>query len=76
MPGERLGQPTTYVYAEALSGPAILEGIRRGRAYVSSGPQIYVQVTIGGNTYMIGDDLGEQSGEIACTVTISNLIKV
>ncbi len=72
LPGERLGQPTTYVYAEELSVAAILEGLRRRRAYVSSGPRVAFQAAIGGTTYMIGDDLGEQSGEIEFTVTISN----
>ena len=73
LPGERLGQPTTYVFAEELSVAAILDGIRMGRAYVSSGPRVKLcQATIGGITYMIGDDLGEQSGEIEFTVTISN----
>jgi hypothetical protein len=72
LPGERLGQPTTYVFAEELSVAAILDGIRMGRAYVSSGPRVVLQATIGGTTYMIGDDLGEQEGEIEFTVTISN----
>ncbi len=75
LPGERLGQPTTYVYAEALSGPAILNGIRQGRAYVSKGPQIDYRVTSGINSYMIGDDLGEQSGEIEFEATIANQAK-
>lgn len=72
LPGERLGQPTTYVYAEELSVAAILEGLRRRRAYVSNGPRVAFQAAIGGKTYMIGDALGEQSGEIEFTVTISN----
>ena len=72
LPGERLGQPTTYVYAEELSVAAILEGLRRRRAYVSSGPRVAFQAAIGGTTYMIGDDLGEQEGEIEFTVTISD----
>ena len=72
LPGERLGQPTTYVYAEELSVPAILEGLRQQRAYVSRGPRVTFQVEIGGTTYDIGDDLGEQSGEMKVTVTISN----
>ena len=72
LPGERLGQPTTYVYAEELSVPAILEGLRRRRAYVSKGPRVTFHAGIGGTTYMIGDDLGVQSGEIEFTVTITN----
>jgi hypothetical protein len=72
LPGERLGQPTTYVYAEELSAPGILEGIRHGRAYVSRGPQVIFHATVGSKTLMVGDDLGEQSGEIEFTASISN----
>jgi hypothetical protein len=32
--------PLTYVFAEELSGPAILGALRAGRTYVSSGPQL------------------------------------
>jgi len=72
LPRERLGQPTTYVYAKELSVPAILEGLRRQRSYVSRGPRVTFQVEIDGIIYDIGDDLGEQSGEMKVTVTISN----
>ena len=72
LPGERLGQPTTLVYAEELSVDAILEGLRRRRVYVSCGPQVSFETSIGGTTYMIGDDLGKQEGEIEFTVTISD----
>lgn len=70
--GERLGQPTTYVYAEELSAVSILEGIRRGRAYVSSGPRVIFQAAAGGKTFFVGDDLGEQSGEIEFKASISD----
>ena len=70
--GERLGQPTTHVYAEELSGPAVLDGVRRGRAYVSKGPRITFQAEMSGESYMIGDDLGENIGEVEFSVNISN----
>ena len=72
LPGERLGQPTTHVYAEELSTGSILEGIRTGHVYVSRGPQVAFQAAIGGKTYSIGDDLGEQYGEIEFTASVSN----
>ena len=34
-----LGTPTTWVWAEELSIPAIVEGIRAGNVFVSEGPQ-------------------------------------
>ncbi|MEA2007890.1 MAG: CehA/McbA family metallohydrolase [Chloroflexota bacterium] len=39
IPGERLGYPSTYVYAETLSMAGILEGVKNRRVYVSKGPQ-------------------------------------
>jgi predicted metal-dependent phosphoesterase TrpH len=72
LPGERLGQPTTYVYAEDLSIPAILEGLRQGRVYVSKGPKVNFQAQLDGISYGIGDDLGEQSGNLEISVTIEN----
>jgi hypothetical protein len=70
--GERLGQPTTYVYSGELSVPAILDGVRRGRVYVSRGPQVEFQAAVNGHTFMIGDDLDERSGSIEFAVTISD----
>ncbi|MFQ5923742.1 MAG: CehA/McbA family metallohydrolase, partial [Anaerolineales bacterium] len=61
---ERLGLPSTYVYAEQLSGAAIMQGLRRHRAYISMGAQVSLQAQTNGKTYEIGDDLGELSGAI------------
>lgn len=72
LPGERLGQPATYVFAEALSAPGVLEGVRNGRAYVSRGPEISFQAVIGGMTFMIGDEVGERSGEVAFKASVIN----
>jgi hypothetical protein len=72
LPGERLGQPTTYVYAEALSTAGILDGIRKGRAYVTRGPRVNFQAASRDETFMIGDDLGEKSGQVEFTAAISN----
>jgi hypothetical protein len=46
-PGEYLGMPTTWVYAEQLSGRAVLEGLRRGRAYISIGPRLALRCNAG-----------------------------
>lgn len=72
LPGERLGQPTTFVYAEQLSAAAILEGLRRRRVYVSKGPRVAVQAEMNNTSYKIGDDLGEQAGDIEVTASISH----
>jgi len=72
LPGERLGMPTTYVYAEELSTAGILEGLKHGRAYVTKGPQMSFMANLGDSMYMIGDDLGEQGGEIEFFATVTN----
>jgi hypothetical protein len=51
--------PRVWVYARELSVPAILEGIRKGKVIISSGPQLHLQVLTS------GDDL---PGEIGDTV--------
>jgi len=68
--GERLGMPTTYVYAKQLSMAGILEGLRKRRAYVTKGPQIHFQAETNAESYSIGDDLGIQDGEIRFTAAI------
>ena len=71
-PPERLGLPSTYVYAEQLSGAAILEGLRRRRAYVSMGARVTFQAQADGTTYEIGADLGELSGAIDFKATVTD----
>jgi len=55
---ERLGHPATYVFANELSGNAILDGLRRRRAYVTLGPLLSFRAFAGDSVYEIGDDLG------------------
>ena len=40
--------PLTYVLADELSRAAILDAIRAGRTYVSSGPELYLEAVGGG----------------------------
>lgn len=63
-PAERLGLPGTFVYAQQLSGAAILAGVRQRRVYVTMGPRVTFQARLNGKTYDIGADLGEQNGDI------------
>lgn len=71
-PPERLGLPSTYVYAEELSGNAILAGLRRQRAYVSLGPRATFQARTDGRTYDIGDDLGQLNGKIQLLASVED----
>jgi hypothetical protein len=68
--GERLGMPTTYVYAEELSLTGILDALRKRQAYVTKGLQLDFEAELNGTTYKMGADLGVQSGEIDFIVTI------
>lgn len=63
-PGERIGLPSTYVFAEQLSVSAILDGLRRRRVYVSSGPRVTFTAHTDAARHGIGADLGEWSGRM------------
>ncbi len=53
----RLGQVFTVVHAESLEPHAIIEGLRRGRAYVSLGPKVAFEAVSGSTRAGIGDEL-------------------
>jgi hypothetical protein len=73
-PGEYPGLPTTHVYAEQLSGAAILAGLRERRVYVSLGPQVSFRAHANGKTFEIGDDLGQahSGGAVELVAGVSN----
>ncbi len=70
-PDERLGVPSTYVYAENLSGAAILAAVRARRAYVSLGPRLALTAQRDGVTYGIGADLGDGNGSVTVNATVT-----
>jgi hypothetical protein len=70
-PPDRLGLPRTFVYAERLSGAAILDGLRRRQVYVSMGARVSFQAYAGDQVYPIGADLGEQAGQVKLTGEIA-----
>jgi len=71
-PDERLGLPGTYVYAEALSGAAILSAVRERRAYVSAGPRLTFAARLNGTRYEVGAEVGEVSGAVEFSATVSD----
>lgn len=71
-PAERLGRPSTYVYAENLSGNAILEGLRQHRAIVSMGPRVTFQAVVNGRTYEVGDEIPADAGAVTLSATVSH----
>lgn len=70
--GERLSQPTTHVFAENLSAPAILEGLRKSRVYITKGPKVEFSAHLNGTCYMVGDVLRNQAGNLDFTVSIDD----
>lgn len=63
--------PSTYVYAEALGGEAILAAVRQHRAYMSLGPTVALTAVAGGERFMIGDDIGAVAGEIMVEAAVT-----
>jgi len=67
--GERLGMPTTCVYAQELSMAGIFDALCKRQAYVTKGPQFDFEAQANGRTYKMGADLGVQDGTIVFTAT-------
>lgn len=59
--------PLNVVYADDLTETAILEGVRRGHNYISTGPVLALSATADGQSYMMGDliALDEEANEPA-----------
>jgi hypothetical protein len=70
-----VGQPCTWVYAEELSVPALLAGLRAGHAFISAGPagpRLELTAAVAGSTAMMGDTLPLRDGQeahLCCRVT-------
>ena len=48
-PSVPIGEPVTYVFAKNLSAPAILEGLNKGRTFVSTGkngPRVFLRADV------------------------------
>lgn len=67
--GNKINEPTTYVYADELSGRAIMQGLLNRHAYVSMGPTIAFTATCKDAQYMIGEDLGQLDGPLNIITT-------
>jgi hypothetical protein len=72
LPGERLTQPTTYVYAENLSAASVMEGVRKGRVYITKGPKIELLMKMDGKSFNLGDNLNNQAGVLDIVASIDH----
>lgn len=70
-PAERLGLPCTYIYADHLSGIAILDGLRNHRAWVSMGAMVDFQAEVNGVMHRIGSELGPVTSSIRLAATVT-----
>jgi hypothetical protein len=62
---ERFKYAYNVVYAEDLSEPAILEAIRAGHLYLSSGPELKLEAVSGSQKAMMGDVLPASDGKLS-----------
>ncbi len=63
---QKVGQPTTWVYADELSERAILEAIKAGHVFISAGPggpQLELKGRAGEQEAMMGDTLTVSGGQ-------------
>ena len=77
-PAGRIGVPTTVVYAEELSTPAILEGIRAGRVFIdTAGSQDRVLTfsgRVGDRPVSMGDTVAAPNGTLLqWSIGVTNL---
>ncbi len=64
MPDPALEFGFNHVFAESMSEVAILDAVRRGHNYLSSGPQLtFTGTSSSGETVMMGDVLRGQAGQ-------------
>ncbi len=68
--GDRLNSPTTHVYAQELSGNAIMAALKQRRAYMSMGPTVSFGGRMGDTTLMMGDDAGAVDGRMQVQTTV------
>ncbi len=68
---QRLGYLVTWVYAKELSEEGIIEGLRKGRVYVSRGGEMrFWAENIGGNHAEMGEELLCEHSKVLFTVQV------
>jgi hypothetical protein len=70
-----IGRPATVVYAEELSEPALLEGLRKGRAYIrtrgAQGPVLRFEAMSGKERWLMGDTIPKSQASLTLSATTS-----
>ncbi len=76
-----IGDPGTFVLANALSADEILDSVKKGRVYISRGPVLDIKIMADNHIYYPGSDLTEiftsedKAVKIGYTLGITNLNK-
>ncbi len=71
-----VGQPTTWVYAQARTWRAVLDGIVAGRTFVAAEPpllggaRVFLGAEKGAQRWMVGDAVPKVEGEVAVTARV------
>ena len=55
--GKKLGKLLNYIFCENLSQEALLQGIKRGKVYMTTGPKLDFEALYEGKIYMMGDTI-------------------
>lgn len=66
--------PKTFVYADLFTENKLLEGLRKGNVFVSSGPMAFFLAEYGNENYICGDEIEASAGKsINFSVKVENL---
>jgi hypothetical protein len=61
---EAILSPATWVYAQNASALALMDGLRRGHAYVSMGPRLQFEARAGAHCYHMGEHIAGDDGAV------------
>jgi hypothetical protein len=50
-----------------------MEGLRRGRVYVTKGPRVTFQAEVGGTAYKIGDEIMNHTDDLELSATVDHI---
>ena len=66
--------PKTFVYATSLTENKLIEGLKKGNVFVSSGPMVFFSAKHENKNYICGDEIEISAGKsINFTVKVENL---
>ena len=66
--------PKTFVYADSLSENKLIEGLKKGNVFVSSGPRVIFSAKHGAKVYICGDEIKASVRKVInFTVKVKNL---